>query len=54
MISQIFVQSVSKNTSCTKGIDVFETKGVGASPPHGQEEETAKQPTTSEVQFTHM
>jgi hypothetical protein len=33
MISQIVVQSVSKNTSCTKRKDVFEPKGVGASPP---------------------
>ncbi len=33
MISQIVVQSVSKNTSCTKRNDVFEPKGVGASHP---------------------
>jgi hypothetical protein len=33
MISQIVVQSVSKNTSCTKRNDVFAPKGLGASPP---------------------
>jgi hypothetical protein len=54
MISQFVVQSVSKNTSCTKRNDVFEPKGVGAHP-HAQDEETTKQANNKcSAVYTHV